>query len=325
MTSREAWKKFLLTLPDAAFFGLARHYLGELKTPFTKHRVIVDLESRLGHPDWVTARRDLLTDEDLDALAALKVLGAPSAEEASAFLGWDLGRFRSKALNLQERFLAYPAPDGKPGQLVPSPLVLEDDEIVRRLDPGRLYPWVPAPETPPTAPLLHEGTLLALLAFLNEVPLEKTAAGAWRKKTRTLFQERFAALGESDGVARADLLLAAAEALGLVAWQEGSTVLVWSYLEDYAILPRAGRLALLWLAPAYPAQAELSEAARSFPALQALLGGGRAFALTTLVRLSASVKGLGPARRREALFSNWIRWGLLSPDRSRAPGSPRPA
>ena len=45
MHSREVWKKFLLTLPDAAFFGLARHYLGELKTPFTKHRVIVDEEN----------------------------------------------------------------------------------------------------------------------------------------------------------------------------------------------------------------------------------------------------------------------------------------
>ena len=115
MSSREAWKKFLLTLPDVAFFGLARHYLGELQTPFTKHRIIVDLESRLGRPDWVAARRELMTDDDFDALAALKVLGAPTPEEAAAFLGWELDRFRSKALNLQERFLAFPTADGKHG------------------------------------------------------------------------------------------------------------------------------------------------------------------------------------------------------------------
>ena len=88
MISREAWRKFLLTLPDGAFFGLARHYLGELKTPFTKHRVIVDLESRLGQPDWVVARRELLCSDDLDALAAIRVLEAPTFEEAAAFLGW---------------------------------------------------------------------------------------------------------------------------------------------------------------------------------------------------------------------------------------------
>jgi len=313
MSSREAWKKFLLTLPDAAFFGLARHYLGELKTPFTKHRVIVDLEARLGSPEWTTARRELLTEDDLDALAALKVLGSPTPEEASAFLGWDLERFRSKALNLQERFLAYPPADSRHGELVPSPLVLEDPAVASLLDPGRLYPWVPAPPPPARPPRLHEGTLLALLAFLNETPLEKTAPGTWRKKVRTAFLEKFAALGEVDGVARADLLLAAAEALGLVAWEDGATMVVWSYLEDFAALPRDGRLALLWLAPAYPTQGELFEAARHFSALQALLTEGRAFALTTLVRLSASVKALGPSRRREGLFAAWIRWGLLWP------------
>jgi hypothetical protein len=313
MNSREAWKKFLLTLPDVAFFGLARHYLGELQTPFTKHRIIVDLESRLGRPDWVAARRELMTDEDFDALAALKVLGAPTPEEAAAFLGWEPERFRSKALNLQERFLAFPAPEAKHGELVPSPLVLEDSELVSALDPGRLYPWVPAPEPAARPPRLHEGTLLALLAFLLETPLEKTATGAWRKKTRNGFLERFAALGESEGVPRADLLLNAALSLGLVAWHEGETLVVWSYLDDFAALDRRSRCALLWLAPAYPTQGELFEAARQFPALQALLGGNRAFALTTLVRLSAAVKALGPARRREELFHSWIRWGLLLP------------
>jgi len=313
MSSREAWKKFLLTLPDPAFFGLARHYLGELQTPFTKHRVIVDLEARLGRPEWAEARRALLGDDDLDALAALQVLGAPTPDEAAAFLGWEAERFRSKAMNLQERFLAFPAPGGTHGELVLSPLVLEDPQIAGQLDPGRLYPWVPAPVPGPRPPRLHEGSLLALLAFLHETPLEKTASGTWRKKVRTAFLEKFAGLGESEGTARADLLLAAAEALGLVTWQDGATLVVWSYLEDYAALPRAARLALLWLAPAFPVQGELFEAARHVPALRALLTGDRAFALTTLVRLSAAVKGLGGARRREALFLSWIRWGLLLP------------
>lgn len=324
MHSREAWRKFLLTLPDPAFFGLARHYLGELKTPFTKHRVIVDLEGRLGHPDWVEARRKMLSDDDLDALAALKVLGGPAPEEAAAFLGWDLDRFRSKAINLQERFLAYPPSETHHGELVPSPLVLEDPEVAAALDPGRLYPWVPAPTVLRRPPKLHEGTLLALLSFLLSQPLEKTATGAWRKKIRTAFLERFQALGEVDEKPRADLLLQIAETLGLVAWQDGSTLVVWSYLEDFAALPRDARLALLWLAPAYPSQGELFEAARHFPALQALLGGGRAFALTTLVRLSAAVKGLGPAKRREAIFTQWIHWGLLLPGPAEGTWTPAP-
>ena len=313
MSSRDAWKKFLLTLPDAAFFGLARHYLGELQTPFTKHRIIVDLESRLASPGWTAARRELLTDEDLDALAALKVLGAPTPEEAAAFLGWDADRFRTKALNLEERFLAFPAPETRHGELVPSPLVLEDQALQTRLDPGRLYPWVPAPPPALRPPRLHEGSLMALLAFLAETPLEKTATGTWRKKSRTAFLEKFAALGRDEEGPTPDGLLAVAESLGLVAWQDGTTLLVWSYLEDFAALPREGRLALLWLAPAYPVQGELFEAARHFPALKSLLGGGRAFALTTLVRMSARVTALGPSRRREALFQAWIRWGLLVP------------
>ncbi len=312
MISREAWRKFLLTLPDAAFFGLARHYLGELKTPFTKHRVIVDLESRLGQPDWVEARRELLCADDLDALAALRVLEMPTTEEAAAFLGWEVGRFRDKVLNLQERLLVFPHLEGR-GGLVLSPLVTEDPQLMELLEPARLYPWVPAPRAQDAPVKLHEGTLLALLAFLSETPLEKTASGSWRKKTRTAFLEKFAALGDIDGTPRAELLLETALALGLVAWKDEATVVVWSYLEDFAALPRTGRLALLWMAGAYSVPAELYEAARHFPELQALLAGDRAFALTTLVRLSASVKELGSSSQREALFQTWRRWQLLLP------------
>jgi hypothetical protein len=313
MVSRDEWKKFLLTLPDAAFFALARHYLGELQTPFTKHRIIVDLERRLTSPDWTQARRALVSEEDLDALAAIKVLGTPTPEEAASFLGWDNEQFRSKALNLQERLLAFPAAESRHGELAVSPLVLDDPELAPRIEAARLYPWLPAAEPPATPPRLHEGSLLALLAFLLETPLERTAAGGWRKKPHAVFLDHFAALGEVDGKPRAELLLAAAEALGLVNWQDGATNLVWSYIEDFAALPRTGRLALLWLAPAYPHQTELFEAARHFEGLRVLLTGGRAFALTTLVRLSAAITALGPARRREALFQAWIQWGLLVP------------
>src|SRR6185369_665484 len=143
MISRDAWKKFLLTLPDAAFFALARHYLGELQTPFTKHRIIIDLERKLTSPEWTAARRELVSDDDLDALAAIQVLDAPAPAEAAAFLGWEPERFRGKALNLPERMLAYPDPDGKHGELAVSPLVLEDELLLPQIDAGRLYPWLP--------------------------------------------------------------------------------------------------------------------------------------------------------------------------------------
>lgn len=311
MVSHEAWKKFLLTLPDAAFFALARHYLGELQTPFTKHRIIVDLERKLASPEWTAARRELVSDDDLDALAAIQVLEAPAPEEAAAFLGWETERFRGKALNLQERLLAFPNPDGKRGELIVSPLVLDDPLLLPQIDAGRLYPWLPATEQAALPPRLHEGTLLALLSFLLKTPLERTASGAWKKKPHAEFIERFAALGDVDGRPRAELLLTVAEAIGLVSWNDGATAIVWSYLEDFASLPREGRLALLWLAPAYAHQTELFEAARHFAELRALFEGGRAFALTTLVRLSASILALGPARRRETLFQAWIDWGLL--------------
>jgi len=313
MDSREDWKKFLLTLPDAAFFSLARHYLGELQTPFTKHRIIVDLQAALAKPEWKQARRDLLTDEDIDLLTAIQVLGSPSAEQAASFLGWSAPRLASRSLNLQERFLIYPRVAGKSTELCLSPLVTEDDQLMGWLHPGRLYPSVAATEATATTPFLSEGTLLALLSFLLEVPLEKTAAGAWKKKPRQEFLERFSALGDAEGIPRADLLMHTAERLGLVIWQDGKTSPVWSYWEDFRTLPRAGRLALLWMAAAYPTQALLFEAARWLGPLVALLPVGRAFGLTTLIRLSSRIIALGGAKERDALFRSWIRWGLLLP------------
>ncbi|MEI8094657.1 MAG: hypothetical protein WCG80_10610 [Spirochaetales bacterium] len=313
MDSREDWKKFLLTLPDAAFFSLARHYLGELQTPFTKHRIIVDLQSVLAKPEWKQARRDLLTDEDIDLLTAIQILGTPSPEQTASFLGWSLPRLNARSLNLQERFLIYPRLSGKTPELCLSPLVTEDEQLMAWLHPGRLYPSVAAPEPALTTPWLSEGTLLALLSFVLEVPLEKTAAGAWKKKPRQEFLERFAALGDAEGIPRADLLLHTAEHMGLILWQEGKTVPVWSYWDDFRSLPRPGRLALLWLAAAYPAQGPLFEAARWLSPLVLLLPPGRAFGLTTLIRLSSRLPALGGAKERDALFRSWIRWGLLLP------------
>lgn len=313
MSSREAWRKFLLTLPDGAFFTLVRHYLGDLQTPFTKHRVIETLESRLASPDWIQARRSLMSSDDLDALAALRVLGAPTPDEAATFLGWEAEQFRAKAVNLQERFLALPFASGHHGELALSCWVEEDQGLWAAIDPSRLYPWVPAQPLAHRPIRLHEGTLMSLLVFLSQTPLERTAAGHWRKKPRALFLEAFFALGEGPQGPVADKLLGLAETLGLVTWQEGATIVVASYLEDFATLPAEGRRALLWLAPAYQTQQQVSEAARAFPDLVTLLSPHRALGLTTLIRLSAAVPALGSARTRENLFRSWIEWELLQP------------
>lgn len=46
-----AWRETLVCLSDQHFFDLMRMYLGEIKTPFNKQRLIQDLSAFLRKPE----------------------------------------------------------------------------------------------------------------------------------------------------------------------------------------------------------------------------------------------------------------------------------
>ena len=74
------WKNWFLTLPETAFSGLCRNYLGEIKTPFNKHHLFEELKSFLSREQVQQKLADLLDELDHQILTIILLSGrAPEA------------------------------------------------------------------------------------------------------------------------------------------------------------------------------------------------------------------------------------------------------
>ena len=58
------WKSAFVTLPDSAFFDIVRNYLGDVSTPFNKHRLFDRLVSFLKKRETVRRIISLIDSDD---------------------------------------------------------------------------------------------------------------------------------------------------------------------------------------------------------------------------------------------------------------------
>ncbi len=126
---REAadWVAALLTLPDSSFFELMRTYLGDIKTPFNKQRLIADLQAFLARKEVREGLYEYLSDEDLRILAATELLEEPTVAELSTFFDRELSYAELHAilLNLEERLFIYRFQDERGRRVAGNPLIAE--------------------------------------------------------------------------------------------------------------------------------------------------------------------------------------------------------
>jgi hypothetical protein len=105
--SPEHWKSALLTLPDSSYFELMRSVFGNIKTPFSKQRLVEDLESFLSKKDIQEAIAAYIDESDIRVIAAIALLGEPVPEELETFFAGDSAGLRCILLNLEERLILY--------------------------------------------------------------------------------------------------------------------------------------------------------------------------------------------------------------------------
>ena len=103
----EHWKSALLTLPDSSYFELMRSVFGNIKTPFSKQRLVDDLESFLSRKDIQEAIAAYIDERDIRVIAAIALLGEPTSGELETFFARDHAELRGILLNLEERLILY--------------------------------------------------------------------------------------------------------------------------------------------------------------------------------------------------------------------------
>ncbi|MDR1899356.1 MAG: helicase-associated domain-containing protein [Treponema sp.] len=179
--SLDDWKSALMTLPDSSFFELMRSIFGNIKTPFSKHRLLEDLTAFLSREEIRKAVSDYIDERDALIIAAVAVLGGPLPGELESFFAGDLSfaAFQESLINLEERFILYRLRDGEQCRLALNPAL--EPVLAPFIAGGALFPSLPVDG--PFPQITRDDRFLgALVSFTLEEARFFRAEGKFRKR-----------------------------------------------------------------------------------------------------------------------------------------------
>ena len=287
MTAEEVvnWREALLCLSDQYFFDLIRMYLGAVKTPFNKQRLIEELSGFLRKKSNKDKIILCLDDFDRMVLAAVSELPSPTQQKiVSLFSGtWAFPELYERILNLEERLIIYRQNDSEGREYAINPLL--KDELLPLLGVSVLgEPSVR--DEPVSAPVRIDDLSLAALYsfFLHEGEAVKND-GSPRKKTIASLETAFPQLAAREDCLR--LLLTAFQNLGLLVKMQGCLVPDPSRWQLFAECAPAERIAWLVASAGGRFQRDsLQQRAQNFLDFFAAIEPGARYTKETISRLS---------------------------------------
>lgn len=290
------WKEALIRLPDGPFFDLMRGYLGDIRTPFNKQRLVDELAAFLGRREHLEAVAAYLDETDRKLVAAVEMLGDPAAAELASFFDGDLAfaELHAALLNLEERLVLFRFDEEGHKRLALNP-VLEPALAAAARDSAMLYPCFPAPAADEDGAAgsgaMDELFLAAVACYLRGRPDLFKADGAVRKSAAAEAAAIFGAGPFEEAVA-------AFAALGVAVDRGEGLEVDEGRLASLAALGAADRAA-------YVAAAVC--AARAFPEGRRSRGLGAADAAGGGEGRAPDAEGERLARAPRDLLSSWAR------------------
>jgi len=139
--SVEEWKSALMTLPESNFFELLRSVFGNIKTPFSKQRLLDDLFILLSRNEIRNTIAAYIDEQDHKIMAAVALLNEPAPADMESFFTGEFNRAELHALiiNLEERLIVYRFREDEILRLSLNP-VLETVLAPFAADTGPLFP-----------------------------------------------------------------------------------------------------------------------------------------------------------------------------------------
>ena len=205
------WRESLTAMDEPGFFGLMRLYLGEIKTPYNKQKLIEALTSFLHKEENRRVLIKLLSREELMIIGAVLYIPFCTKEKAAAFFSptFSFAFLHNAFLNLEERLILFRRKDAENAKeyFDVNPLLLSDIEPLINTD--LLFPQTrPLCQVParPEASGWAEGTdvpavcerhflsarlLASWFAFTAENPDCCRSDGSFKKKTHEFVGLRF--------------------------------------------------------------------------------------------------------------------------------------
>lgn len=205
------WRESLTAMDEPGFFGLMRLYLGEIKTPYNKQKLIEALTSFLHKEENRRVLIKLLSREELMIIGAVLYIPFCTKEKTAAFFSptFSFAFLHNVFLNLEERLILFRRKDAENAKeyFDVNPLLLSDIEPLINTD--LLFPQahpVCQVSADPEAFCRAEGTdvpavcerhflsarlLASWFAFTAENPDCCRSDGSFKKKTHEFVGLRF--------------------------------------------------------------------------------------------------------------------------------------
>ncbi|MBQ0052027.1 MAG: helicase-associated domain-containing protein [Treponema sp.] len=114
------WRESFAVLPDNHFFEIIRMYLGEVKTPFNKQKLIEELSAFIRKEDSRKTIVALLSQADIQIISAVKFISNPTEEKLATFFEstYTFAELYNRLLNLEERLILYRHMDKFSGKMI---------------------------------------------------------------------------------------------------------------------------------------------------------------------------------------------------------------
>lgn len=133
------WRNAIISLPQDHFFDLICSYLGEIKTPFNKQKLLEQLSAFLRKPKIKQIIAESIDLQDTLILTAVKIISEPTQNIIADFFSeeFSLLEIYNRLINLEERLLIYKTKhkdNDKEKIYKINPLLIE--EISERLEPS---------------------------------------------------------------------------------------------------------------------------------------------------------------------------------------------
>lgn len=227
------WRESFLFLEENHFFEIMKMYLGEIKTPYNKQKLIANLEGFLHKKENLVAIKSFLSDDELEIISAVVFIPDVTEEKLSSFFKntFKYSFLYEKLLNLEERLILFKTKNENSSQgdsfvIKFNPLL--EDTLFDLININRLLPQIEFTKTEKPAARITPELISCFISYILENPNIAKQDGTLKKHSLQNIPVVF-----GDEVKKIEILYKAFLNLGILKETGHGAEVDWSKFSDF--------------------------------------------------------------------------------------------
>lgn len=227
------WRESFLFLEENHFFEIMKMYLGEIKTPYNKQKLIANLEGFLHKKENLVAIKSFLSDDELEIISAVVFIPDVTEEKLSSFFKntFTYSFLYEKLLNLEERLILFKTKNENSSQgdsfvIKFNPLL--EDTLFDLININRLLPQIEFTKTENPTNRIKPELISCFISYILENPNIAKQDGTLKKYSLQNIPVVF-----GDEVKKIEILYKAFLNLGILKETGHGAEVDWSKFSDF--------------------------------------------------------------------------------------------